>query len=504
MEYGNILDKVKEYVSKYSIYIIAFLMVIILLIILIPKKNNKESNLTLTLKGNKEVSIMKGEEYVEAGYTAYDSIEGDITNKVIKIGIINENVVGSYIIKYKVTNKNGITKEEVRTINVVADLSDLSVRVSYPEELTNKDVTIELLIEGDGYDFAMDPDGNIIKSNKILYNAQANDEYIFSIKRKDGAVIEKIVSIENIDKVKPTGSCKNVINTNKTEISVVANDLNGIAKYSYNYNNKKEDSTSDKIVINEPIRNSVVTVYDKAGNYEMISCLTVDNSWPIMEHQNYTETTPLYYDQNGKLGKLNYIVYRPNDLDISNKNPLVIYLHGSGEFGTNIKGSFNENTTFVNNMKSGKFNQKAIFLAPQCNSSTKSWRKDCFNDLKTLIDDIVNRYNVDSNRISICGHSLGGGAVVDAIIKWPNFFSAAVLLAPASVTSELDQIKNIRIAVFTGTKDSLYGYSKNDVSKMQKYGVDAKFYPLEGKGHAAQPPVFNESNAIEWMISQSK
>ena len=52
MEYGNILDKVKEYVSKYSIYIIAFLMVIILLIILIPKKNNKESNLTLTLKGN--------------------------------------------------------------------------------------------------------------------------------------------------------------------------------------------------------------------------------------------------------------------------------------------------------------------------------------------------------------------------------------------------------------------------------------------------------------------
>ena len=363
---------------------------------------------------------------------------------------------------------------------------------------------IELLIEGDGYDFAMDPDGNIIKSNKILYNVQANDEYIFSIKRKDGAVIEKIVSIENIDKVKPTGSCKNVINTNKTEISVVANDLNGIAKYSYNYNSKKEDSTSDKIVINEPIRNSVVTVYDKAGNYEMISCLTVDNSWPVMEHQNYTETTPLYYDQNGKLGKLNYIVYRPNDLDISNKNPLVIYLHGAGEFGTSIRGSFNENTTFVNNMKSGKFNQKAIFLAPQCNSSTKSWRRDCFNDLKTLIDDIVNRYNVDSNRISICGHSLGGGAVVDAIIKWPNFFSAAILLAPASVTSELYQIKNIRIAVFTGTKDSLYGYSKNDVSKMQKYGVDAKFYPLEGKGHATQPPVFNESNAIEWMISQSK
>ena len=501
MEYDNIWVKLKEYISKYSIYILVFLVILVLLIILIPKNNVTESTLTLTLKGNKEVSVMKGENYIEAGYTAYDSIEGDITNRVKVIGIINKEVVGKYIIKYSITNKNGITKEEVRTINVVADLSDLSVGISYsPREITNKDVTIELKISGTGYDFTLDPDGNMITSNKVTYNVSSNDEYIFSIKRKDGTIIEKIVSIENIDKVKPIGSCKSTINGAKTEVSVTASDLNGILKYSYNFNSKKEDSTKGEYTINEVAHNVVVTVYDKAGNYELINCIGVAE-WPSKTSPNFLSNNTHAHYMQGSYADLGYLLYYPDNLDLSKKNPLVVYLHGFGEFGKNRLSAL-ENTVFGSNMKNGRFGG-AIFLAPQCASSNK-WR-GCSKDLVNLIDDIVSKYNVDTKRISITGHSDGGAGTYIILSLYPDKFSAGAIIAGAPGAVSVDNLKKTKMVVFYGSKDHNYSNGVSNANSLIRKGVNLKLYIEDGINHDQIPHVaYEEYNVIDWLIAQTK
>ncbi len=506
----SIWGKLKNYVRNHIAVLFLILIVIILVLLFLPV-NNPENNkqmtptLSLTLKGNKEVSILRGETYQEKGYTAYDSKEGDITSRVVVTSNVDTNIVGTYTITYRITNSSGITKEETRNIIVAADLSDLKIDIDYaPKELTNGNVVITLKTSGDGYDFTLDPDGNIIRLNEIKYEVSSNDEYIFSIKRKDGNVFEKSVEIKNIDKKKPTGSCKNVINDDKTVITVTANDENGIKNYSYNFNNQKYDSESNTYTVKEMVRNVAVTVYDKADNYSIINCLTVDNSWPIFEHQNYKETTPKHYNQEMHYNYLNYILYYPDSLDLNEKNPLVIFLHGSGEFSSNINRSFNNNTTFVNNMKSGRFGQKAIFLAPQCASANKKWVADCFDDLKGLIDQIVVKYNVDPKRISITGHSLGGGAVIDAISRYPDFFSAAVPLAPANDHANYSNIKNIKVVIIVGTNDGLYATGKNIYNRMKQHGVNIKFYEVPNVDHAIQPSAFNETNVIEWMIAQSR
>ena len=510
MENGSIVDTIKDFISRYIVFILVFLIVIVIVILLLPEKEEQkptptESILTITLKGNMEVSVIKGETYQDPGYTAYDSKEGDLTSRVSVEGSVNSNVIGTYTIKYYVTNSTGKKAEATRTVNVIADNKDLTVDIDYnPKDLTNTEVEITLTATGDGFDFILDPEGNIVKENKLVYKATYNDEYVFSIKRKDGNVIEKSIEVKNIDKKKPTGSCKDTVTLEKSVIVVTAKDENGISKYSYNLNSKKYDSTSNTYTISGAVRNTSVTIYDKAGNYEVVSCITVDNTWPIKQNQNYVQTSAKYYDKTRKYGRLNYLFYYPNDLNLNDKNALVIFLHGSGEFGSNINGSFNSNTAFANNMRDGKFQQRAVFLCPQCNSSSKSWKNDCFNDLKGLIDETVKKYNIDPDRISITGHSLGGGAVYDALAKWPGFFSAAAPLAPAGGSSNYAAMKGVKIAVFTGTNDGLYSSSKNTVTKLQAAGVEAKFYPLEGKGHAAQPPAFNEYNLIEWMIAQTR
>ena len=496
MEYDNIWDKIKEYISKYSIYILVFLVILVLLILLIPRNNNNVTpTLTLTLKGNREVSIMKGENYIEAGYTAYDSIEGDITNRVTVIGVINKEEVGKYIIKYSITNKNGITKEEVRTINVIADLSDLSVGISYsPKEITNKDVTIELKISGTGYDFALDPDGNLIKDTKITYKASVNDEYIFSIKRKDGAIIEKIVNIENIDKVKPIGSCKNVITTGKTTITVSATDDSGIKKYSYTTSNSTKESTSNSYTLDGENKNAVVTVYDNAGNYEMINCITEDKTSSIKVTSHY---------QVSKYEDLNYIVYYPENLDLSHENSLVIFLHGDGERGTRISSL--ENVAFVQNMKSGKF-KNAIYLAPQ-RPGEWYWNK-FFPTLKKLINEIVKAYNVNTKKISITGHSSGGIGVYGFVSENPTMFAAAsVLSGRRDKAYEAKALIDVPIRHYHGTSDVNVPFSSGErgVNEIKNAGgKKIELIPLEGKGHAIGSYVYNQTDVIEWMLSQSK
>ena len=71
----------------------------------------------ITLKGNKTIYLNTGVAYTEPGYSAIDNCDGDITDSV-KIDSNLKSAVGTYTIKYSVTDKHGNNKEETRTIIV--------------------------------------------------------------------------------------------------------------------------------------------------------------------------------------------------------------------------------------------------------------------------------------------------------------------------------------------------------------------------------------------------
>jgi len=70
------------------------------------------------LKGNKTMNLKVGTKYTEPGYTANDTLDGDITSKVIVKGTVNTTKKGIYKITYTVTNSKGKTTSEIRTVIV--------------------------------------------------------------------------------------------------------------------------------------------------------------------------------------------------------------------------------------------------------------------------------------------------------------------------------------------------------------------------------------------------
>src|SRR4249919_3258691 len=165
---------------------------------------------------------------------------------------------------------------------------------------------------------------------------------------------------------------------------------------------------------------------------------------------------------------LNYRQLYP-DSDTLRKYPLVIFLDGSGE-----RGSDNEAQ-----LKWGVMNfatdqmmalHPAIVIAPQCPEKL-SWsnfsRSETISDTRLLpepskpmeliielIHQLEKTMPVDTNRIYITGLSMGGFGTYDAIERYPNLFAAAMPVCGGGDISKASTISHIPIWIFHGAEDA--------------------------------------------------
>ncbi len=75
----------------------------------------------ITLSGSSPVTVEAGSAYTDAGATALDNYDGDLTSSIVTGGLpINTNILGAHTVTYDVTDSNGNAAIQVtRTVNVV-------------------------------------------------------------------------------------------------------------------------------------------------------------------------------------------------------------------------------------------------------------------------------------------------------------------------------------------------------------------------------------------------
>ena len=76
----------------------------------------------ITLVGDNPVEVYEGDTYTDAGATASDDVDGDITASIVVVNPVDTSVIGEYTVTYNVSDAAGNAATEVtRTVNVVAD-----------------------------------------------------------------------------------------------------------------------------------------------------------------------------------------------------------------------------------------------------------------------------------------------------------------------------------------------------------------------------------------------
>ncbi len=209
------------------------------------------------------------------------------------------------------------------------------------------------------------------------------------------------------------------------------------------------------------------------------------------------------YDFDG--GTINYLLYTPEN---ATKNlPLIVYLHGGSGKGDDLN-LLTAVDGFPQYLRDGKITPNAYVVMPQVSSSYKGWG-DNKTDVMKLIIFISNQYNIDKNRISLTGHSMGGSGTWMLALAYPGTFSAIAPLSGSVILSNdnINKLKNMPIWAVVGMEDTIVKpqSSIDFISQLAKINTNVKITKLDGADHFDVPNLSylsKEFNLIEWLTSQ--
>lgn len=200
--------------------------------------------------------------------------------------------------------------------------------------------------------------------------------------------------------------------------------------------------------------------------------------------------------------ELNYLLYLPEDYDDNKKWPLILFLHGAGESGSDLEIVKRNGIPKLAGMGKG-FN--FIAVSPQCPEGS-SWDSH-FDALDLLLDEIQSDFSIDESRIYVTGLSMGGYGAWDLAIMFPDRFAAIIPICGGSTYPELiGRLKDLPIWAFHGAKDDIVPVEETKilVDILKEYGSSIKYTEYPDAGHDAWTETYNNPEVYEWLLSQRK
>lgn len=181
---------------------------------------------------------------------------------------------------------------------------------------------------------------------------------------------------------------------------------------------------------------------------------------------------------------IDYSFYSPKKgNDDTAKYPLVVFLPGAGEGSSKGKELTANNFAYWSSEEyQVKFENAGgayLLIARAPEETALFWDSPLLTDaLFAAIDDFVNKNpNVDRDRISVAGWSLGSSGAIMLVTGHPDYFSAGVFMASRYIvsSSQADKLKNVSTWIIACTNDSysVYDlYSGSFWSKMKSSAAD--------------------------------
>lgn len=204
-----------------------------------------------------------------------------------------------------------------------------------------------------------------------------------------------------------------------------------------------------------------------------------------------------------------YRLFEPT-LAPGQKAPLVVFLHGMGDRGTdNVKQATGWIDNLVSNTESGPY--ASYVLAPQIDTDMwfQSWN-DKPTDATSLtlkaIHDVIARQNIDTSRVYVTGLSMGGMGTWDILTREPELFAAAVPMSGGGNTTTAAAIKDIPVWAFHGDADTVVPVSATQdmIAALMDAGGNPRYTEVKGGGHVIWDDIYADldNTLYPWLFAQ--
>ncbi len=228
--------------------------------------------------------------------------------------------------------------------------------------------------------------------------------------------------------------------------------------------------------------------------------------------------------QNGDT--LPYRIMLPEHYDYKKKYPLVFFLHGRGESGTDNEKSLAHGGNFFA-VDSNRNNFPAIVVFPQCpvssywsnvNITADAKGKRTFNfspggeptiamkmALK-LLDKLMAQYPINKKQVYAAGLSMGGMGTYEIVRRRPKLFAAAIAICGGASPVTASAMKRTSWWIFHGEKDDIVKpqFSKDMAAALKAEGADVILTLFPNANHNSWDSAFAQPGLLAWLFGKKK
>lgn len=198
-----------------------------------------------------------------------------------------------------------------------------------------------------------------------------------------------------------------------------------------------------------------------------------------------------------------YLLSLPDgyDDDKNKRWPLVVFLHGSGERGTDLNLVKKHGPP-----KRIEEGQKipAIIASLQCEPK-QIWNP---HGVKALTDHLAATHRVDASRIYLTGLSMGGFGTWETALEHPDTYAAiAPICGGAGVRWVMaERIAHLPCWIFHGAKDTAVepAFSQKMYDALKKAGSPVKFTLYPEAKHDSWTETYANPEFWSWLFAQKR
>ena len=223
---------------------------------------------------------------------------------------------------------------------------------------------------------------------------------------------------------------------------------------------------------------------------------------------------------------LPYRILYPANYDKTKKYPLLLFLHGGGERGSDNEKQLAWGAKLFITEESRK-NFPAIIIFPQCPEDSY-WAASTIDRTTTpykiqfdytkdapwaltasneLVKTMIKEGTVEKKQVYITGLSMGGMGTFESVYRYPDLYAAALPICGGGDTKQYDKrIAKIPFWIFHGSADAVVDpqLSRDMVEKLKSLKADVKYTEYPGVNHNSWINAFAEPDYLSWMLKHKK
>ena len=201
------------------------------------------------------------------------------------------------------------------------------------------------------------------------------------------------------------------------------------------------------------------------------------------------------------------------------KVPLVFFLHGAGERGTNnvsqLVHGVGEIVCWLDahekgyRVVAGQVPHGKRWVEVDWAAKSHDMPEEPSETMALLMEFLDRQLAdpaVDASRVYVTGISMGGYGTWDLICRRPEVFAAAMPVCGGGDVAQAAKVANVPIWVFHGDKDSAVPVcrSRNMVSALWQCDGKVRYREYPGVNHNCWTPTYADQDVLKWFFDQRR